>query len=181
VIIVDNWRIVGLFAFLTIVFLGFCVYATLENTVNHVIPTVDGIGSLTQATILSNEIVPLFFWVELGFVAIGVGVGLKIEPQIVLESRKKVGGYIISASAILGVCLYIALNYLVYNLIYQLVPPLTIDTYRGTYDLHTFIQSTILNDMIFSRLFWSAFFYVALGVAFGGVIGFFGSQMDRET
>jgi hypothetical protein len=153
----------------------------LENTVNYVIPEVDDIGTLNQATILSNDIVPWFFWIELCFVVIGVGVGLKIGPQTGRESRKIVGGYIISAVAILGVCLYIALDYLIYNLIYQLAPKIIIITATGTYDTHTFIQSTILSGMIFSWIFWTAFGIVALGVALGVVMGFLGSQIGRET
>jgi hypothetical protein len=177
VVIVNNWRIVGLFVFLTIAFFGFFLVVTLSYLVDDVIPPVDDIGTLSQATILSNDIVPWFFWIELCFVVIGVGVGLKIGSQTILESWKVVGGYIISAVAILGGSLYIALNYLVYNLIYQLAPPIVIYTNTGTYDTHTFIQSTILNGMIFSWIFWTAFCFVVAGV----VMGLLGSQIGRET
>ncbi|MGA2308297.1 MAG: hypothetical protein ABSG57_01960 [Candidatus Bathyarchaeia archaeon] len=177
----NSWRFAGFLVLLWLVILGIGLYMPLAFLAAWV-PGADHFGTTSQEATLNVYVVPWFFQVEFGFVVIGVFAGLGlgsqmvgIRSQTILKSWRTVEAYIISAIAVLGVSLYLAMYYLIHNLIYQLAPKLTLITDTGTYDLHAFIQKTILSGTIFYWFFGTAFFLVVIAVVLGILVPYMDS------
>lgn len=179
----NSWRYVGFLVLLWLVILAIGLFISLVFQIGWV-PAADHFGSTSQEMILDNYVFPWFFQVEFGFVVVGLfaGVGLGsqmvgIKSQTILKSWRTVEAYIISAMAVLGVSLYLAMYYLIHNLIYQLAPKLTLTNDTGAYDLHAFLQKTVLSGTIFYWFFGTAFFFVVIAVVLGILVPY----MDSES
>lgn len=174
-IIVDSWRVAGLFVLLALVFLGFCLLFVVGLSDNVVYP-IDDMGTTSVWNVVVDYINPWFCLFEFPFVGIGAVVGLAVGSRGMSKGWKVCGGYTILALALLGVSLYATLNYLVYDGLYQLVPQNIVPAYTGL-DTHMFVQSAISNAIVLSRYFWTAFCFVVAGV----VTGLLGSLIGTKT
>jgi hypothetical protein len=163
-----------LFIFLAVVLLGFYLFWMVIFS-DYVIYPIDNMGTTSVFIIEIDYINPWFFLFEFPFVAIGAGAAFAIGSQFMSKGWEVVGGYIILALTLVGVCLYTTLYFLTYNLIYQLVPQNIIPAETG-YDTHMFIQSAISNGTVLSRYFWTAFSFVVAGA----VMGLLGSYISRK-
>lgn len=85
----NNWRRAIAYAFLAVVFLGFCLFVAFNFLISAV-PTQliwGSEGSYLLSTILSEEL-PQFFRTEICFIIVGMGVGLFMGTHIILKKRR---------------------------------------------------------------------------------------------
>jgi len=175
---VTKWRVAGIFTFLLVVFLGFCLIILVGLSENVVYP-IDDLGTTSVETILYGYINPWFVLFELPFVVISAVVGLAIGSRTMSKGRKIVGSWAILALTLLGFCLYITLSFLTYDWLYQLAPQNIGLPVNSSLDTHKFIQQAISNATVLSRYFLTAFVFVVLGVVTGLLGLYFGRRSAR--
>ena len=89
-IITNDWRGALAYAFLSVVFLGFCLYVAFNYLISAAPPHFmagDGVTYLLS-TLLSGML-PWFFWTEICFIVAGMGAGLYMGSHIIVEKRWK--------------------------------------------------------------------------------------------
>jgi len=84
----NDWRRAVAYAFLSVVFLGFCLYVAFNFLISAVPPQLiwGSEGSYLLSTILSEEL-PQFFWTEICFIIVGMGAGLYMGTHTILKKR----------------------------------------------------------------------------------------------
>lgn len=86
----NDWRRAVAYAFLTVVFLGFCLYVAFNYLISAAPPQLIGGFEVTYplSTILS-DMLPRFFWTEICFIAVSMGAGLYMGTRTILKRRWK--------------------------------------------------------------------------------------------
>lgn len=149
---VTNLKVAGLFILIVVVFLGLFLTVVVELSENLVYP-IDDLGTTSVENILGTYINPWFVLFELPFVVISAVAGLVTGSRTTSKGWKVVGGWTILALTLLGFCLYIALSFLTYDWLYQLVPQNIGLPLNSSLDRHMFIQQAISNATVLSRYF----------------------------
>lgn len=86
----NEWRRALAYAFLSVVFLGFCLYIAFNYLISAAPPQLISGYEVTYllSTILS-DMLPRFFWTEIYFIVASMGLGLYMGTHTILKKRWK--------------------------------------------------------------------------------------------
>lgn len=163
------------FIFLALALLEFVHFVVVGWSDNMVYPVLD-MGTTSVWMEVSKYLNGWFFLFEFPFVIASAVLCFVMGSRIKTKGWKVTVGYTALALTVLGICLYVVLDLLTYNWMYQLVPNIILIMSPSNPDMHTFIRAAIGNGTVLSRYFWTAFQFVVSA----GIVGFVGSQIVRE-
>jgi len=94
-----DWRRTVAYAFLAVVFLGFCLYVAF-NLLIFVAPPQLVWGS--EGSYHVSEMLPRYFWTEICFIVVSVGLGLYMGLHIIVKKRWKILVYSLAPAFLLA-------------------------------------------------------------------------------
>jgi phosphoglycerol transferase MdoB-like AlkP superfamily enzyme len=102
-IIMNDWRRAVAYAFLAVVFLGFCLYIAFNYLISAAPPQLIGGYEVTYllSTILS-DMLPRFFWTGICFIVVSMGLGLYMGSHLIMKKRWEIIVYIFAPAFLLA-------------------------------------------------------------------------------
>jgi len=113
----NDWRRAVAYAFLAVVFLGFCLYIAFNYLISAAPPQLIGGYEVTYllSTILS-DMLPRFFWTEICFIVAGMGAGLYMGSHIIVKKRWEIVVYSFAPAFLLAFFQNVAFVFLSANI-----------------------------------------------------------------